>query len=125
MSNQPAQPESNLSGLEAIQATLKRHGRAVATRTSGVGLPVAQTLVLRSYESRKISLNVLVDSEWTDQLRSRLNNADDKISEAALNAVDRQATELGQLFFEALLHVIQVGDFEASVVIDTTGYEKP
>lgn len=125
MSNQPTKPQINSSGLDAIQATLSRHGRKVAKRAGGVGLPIAQTLVLRGYETRRISLDVRVDSEWTDQLRSRLNNADDKISEAALNAVDRQAAALGQLCFEALLHAIQVGDFDASVVIDTTGYEKP
>lgn len=125
MSDQPTKPEATASGHDAVQTTLSRHGRKAVTRAGGVGLPRAQTLVLRSYETRRITLDVLVDGEWADQLRSRLNDADDRVSEAALHAVDRQAAALGELWLEALLHAIQVGTFNASVVIDTTGYEKP
>lgn len=125
MNDHKEHPTTESTTHSSIEGTLARHGRKLSKRRRGVGLPVAQTLVLRSYEARRISLEVLIDGEWADQIKMRLDDADDRISGAAVNAVDKQAAVLGELCFEALLHAIQAGAFDASVVIDTTGYEKP
>lgn len=125
MSQQPTTTENDSSGREIVDATLTRHGRKKPGRPGGVGLPIAQTLMLRSFETRRISLEVLIDGEWANQLEGRLNNPDNKISEEAILAVDRQAASLGSVFFEALIHAIQVGYFDASIIVDVTGYEKP
>ena len=117
--------ETQVELQQAINLLLKRRGKTQMQKPKGIGLPIAQTLAFRSIETRRIDLQVLVDSEWAGQLKMGLSDPNDKVSDAAFVAVERQAEILGNICLEALLTAIQGVHYEATVVIDVTGYDNP